>query len=119
PRRGRSQVLPPSKLSKYPSPAATRRVSGASGWTANSWVSYGPPGRRSRQLCPPSVVDTSAPASTATQRRPGSRGWQAIHRTWWVSGRGGKAQLPDEGSAVSALVRAQLSPPSSDRQTSL
>src|SRR5690348_9900749 len=36
---------------------------GASAWIANSCVSHGPPCTRSRQLRPPSCVETSAPAS--------------------------------------------------------
>jgi hypothetical protein len=47
----------------------------------DSWVSHGPPATRSRQVRPPSIVDTSAPASIATQSRAGSTGWHAIQRT--------------------------------------
>src|SRR5690606_30494874 len=98
PWRGLDHVSPPSRLSKYPSPAETRNHSGVSIWTASSWVSKGPPGTRSRHVRPPSWLEISAPASIATHKRPGSRGWQAIQRTWCVSGLGGKDQSADEGS---------------------
>jgi hypothetical protein len=83
---------------------------------ASSWVSQGPPGTRSRHVRPPSVVETSAPASIATQSRPGSSGWHAIHRTWWVSGLGGKDQSDEEGNVSKLLVCSQEFPASPERQ---
>src|SRR5262249_33125343 len=78
-----------------------------------------PPGTRSRQVRPPSRVDTSAPASIATQSRSGSSGWHAIHRTWCVSGLGGKDHADDEDSVSNLLVGSHVVPASPERQTSL
>jgi hypothetical protein len=86
---------------------------------ASSWVSRGPPGTRSRHVRPRSIVDTSAPASIATQSRSGSSGWHAIPRTWWVSGGGGKDHSDEDDSVSKPLVCSQEFPASAERHTLL
>src|SRR5262245_50039267 len=86
---------------------------------ASSCVSYGPPETRSRHLWPPSIVDTRAPASIATQSRSGSSGWHAIQRTWCVSGLGGNDHSEEDGSVSKPLVCSHEFPASPERHTSL
>ena len=82
-------------------------------------MSHGPLETRSRQVWPPSIVDTRAPASIETHSRSGSSGWHAIQRTWCVSGLGGKDHSDEDGSVSKPLVCSQEFPPSRDRHTSL
>src|SRR4029453_3914536 len=86
---------------------------------ASSWVSLGPPGTRSLHVRPPSIVDTRAPASIATQSRLGSSGWHPIQRTGWVPGLGGKDHSDDDESVSNLLVCSHVFPASPERHTSL
>src|SRR5260221_13780456 len=61
----------------------------------------------------------SAPASTATNSRPWTCGSASLHRTWCVSGRGGKLHSLAEGSEAKSLHSIQVSPPSSERKIAL
>src|SRR4029079_552711 len=94
-------------------------MDGAFGWIANSCVSHGPPFTRSCHERPPSRVETSAPASMATQSCCASLGWQAIQRTWCVSGLGGNDHSGEDGSVYSREVCCHAPPPFSDFHTSL
>src|SRR3989454_3173765 len=79
----------------------------------------GPPRTRSSHELPPSSVRTSAPASIATNTLPATAGSVSIHRTWWVSGRGGKLHDREDGSARSPDSSPHVSPPLSERKTAL
>jgi hypothetical protein len=58
-------------------------------------------GRRSCQLCPPSLERIRLPSSIPTRSRSASCGLGAIQRTCDVRGRGGKLQCRREGSSRS------------------
>jgi len=54
-------------------------------------------------------------ASTPTNHRSGSAGHGSIHRTWWVSGRGGNDHADAEGTSVSPrFARRSRRRPSTD-----
>src|SRR2546428_13997907 len=79
----------------------------------------GPPRTGSSHELPPSSVRTGAPASIATNTLPATAGSVSIHRTWWVSGRGGKLHDREDGSARSPDSSPHVSPPLSERKTAL
>src|SRR3989442_15247034 len=77
----------------------------------------GPPRTGSSHDLPPSSVRTSAPASIATNTLLATAGSVSIHRTWWVSRRGGKLHDLEDGIARSPDRSPPVAPPFSEDKT--